>query len=100
MSTKSRARLSGVAGSWALKSAPGARGKPPKRPIGKLIERRPKLGQSAWWATAGRQTIADYRAVPQRWTGLARGRVQSLQDPGKPDAERHPPAARYADLEA
>ena len=33
-------------------------------------------------------------------TGLARGRMQSLQDTGEPAAGRHPPAAGYADLEA
>src|SRR5205814_387439 len=30
---------------------------------------------------------------------LAGGRVQPLQDPRKPAAQRDPPAARYADLE-
>ena len=38
--------------------------------------------------------------MPQRRAGLARGRVQSLQDTGEPAARRDPPAAGYADLEA
>ena len=56
-----------------------------------------KLGRSAWWAGAA---ITNDRTMPQRRTRLARGRVQSLQDPGEPTTERHPPAAGYADLEA
>ena len=49
------------------------------------------------WACA---TVPNHLAMPQRRTGLARGRMQSLQDPREPFARRHPPAAGYADLEA
>jgi hypothetical protein len=36
---------------------------------------------------------------PQRRPGLARGGMQSLQDPREPAARRHPPATRHANLE-
>jgi hypothetical protein len=36
-----------------------------------------------WWA---RPTIADHRAMYQRPPGLARGRMQSMQDAGEPAA--------------
>jgi len=44
--------------------------------------------------------VTDDRAMHQWRSGLAGGRVQPVQDPGEPAAERHPPAAGYTDLEA
>ena len=44
--------------------------------------------------------VADHRPMPQWRARLARGRMQSLQDPREPAARRDPPAARHADLEA
>src|SRR6266849_1792363 len=45
-------------------------------------------------------TIADNWSMPQWRLRLARGRMQSLQDPRKPSAGCDTPTARYADLEA
>jgi hypothetical protein len=47
-----------------------------------------------------RSALANHRPMPQRRLGLARGGVQSLQDPGEPAARCHPPAAGDADMEA
>jgi len=47
-----------------------------------------------------RAAVPDDRATPQRRPGLARGGVQSLQDPREPAAQRHPPPAGHPDLEA
>jgi len=38
--------------------------------------------------------------MPQRRHGLARGRMQSLQEAGEPAARRDPAAAQHADMEA
>jgi hypothetical protein len=45
-----------VAASWALRYAPKTPGKPRRRPLAKLIEQRPKHGQSAWRAMAGQRS--------------------------------------------
>jgi len=38
------------------------------------------------WRTCA--AVADDRPMPQRWPRLARGRMQPVQDPGKPSARR------------
>jgi hypothetical protein len=49
---------------------------------------------------AAAAALADDRAMSQRRPGLARGRMQQVQDQGEPAAQRHPSAAGHADLEA
>src|SRR5689334_13292415 len=46
-----------------------------------------------------RAAISDDRSMPKRRTGLAGGRVQSLQDPSEFAARCHSPVAGYTDLE-
>jgi hypothetical protein len=55
------------------------------------------LRMEGWRA---RSAVTDDRTVPEWRPGLARGGVQSLQDPSKPTAGRNPAATGYADLEA
>jgi len=50
-----------------------------------------------WRASAA---VANNRAMHQRWPGLARSRVQQVQDPREPTARCYPPATRYAAVEA
>ena len=62
---------------------PGRPGKSHTSPVRKLTGRKRKHGRFAWRLWRARAGVTDDRTVPQRRTMLARGGVQSLQDPGE-----------------
>ena len=71
----------------------------------KAIQEADRATAEASWsvrmeATAGPRSPRQRSRKPPRRTRLARGGVQSLQDPGEPTAGRNPAATGYADLEA
>ena len=85
--------------SWAPRYAPKARGKPHRR----LFEEADRATAEDWSVRmegyGGPAQPSPRSRKPLRRIGLARGGVQSLQDPGEPTAGRNPAATRYADLE-
>jgi hypothetical protein len=100
MSTKSREPIWGGQIRGAKIRAAGAR-----EAAKKAIREADRAEAQAWsiqmeGVRRAGAAVADDRAMPQWRARLARGRVQPLQDPREPAARRHPPAARYADLEA
>lgn len=55
------------------------------------------LNEGLWRTGAA---LANDRSMPERRSGLARGRVQRVQNKGEPAAQRHPPVAGNAHQEA
>ena len=90
MSTKSREVIFGSRIRGAKIRAEGAR-----EEAKKAVRETDRAEAEAWSIR-----MEGYGGPAQPAPTLARGRMQSVQDPGEPPARRHPQAAGHADLEA